>query len=214
MAYDPTAAHEYYIKYRKKGLKKGRKKGKAKSTKAKTTSLVGVSSSGLNDAGRIEAAIIKDRIKKEMNDALSKATSDTEKERIRAEYSKKAQDEITKLKSDSKYASPKSSKSSGSGKSSSKVSSDKSSKSKASSNGSKATAEVSTPKTNTNAPLEIDSKTITSLKNQIYSLREMLPDMTPEQKQRVANTIKTILKTLKEAKGLSEKEEKRYSEGL
>ena len=52
MAYDPVKAHEYYMKYRKKGLKKGRKKGK----KAAQTSLLGVSVSGLNSDGAIEAA--------------------------------------------------------------------------------------------------------------------------------------------------------------
>ena len=30
MAYDAQKAHEYYLKYKKKGLKKGRKKGKGK----------------------------------------------------------------------------------------------------------------------------------------------------------------------------------------
>jgi hypothetical protein len=93
MAYDKQKAHEYYEKYRKKGLLKGRKKGKAKTKgkakKAKQESLVGVSTSGLNEKGKIEAAFIKDDMKKQMNAALSKATTEEERRQIKRDYSLK-----------------------------------------------------------------------------------------------------------------------------
>ena len=104
MAYDKDKAHEYYIKYRKKGLLKGRGSGKTEKSKGKKgskkkTSLVGLSTSGLNDAGRMQAALVKEKITSEMNDALSKAKTDVEKEQIRQEYQNKALAEIQKLKS-------------------------------------------------------------------------------------------------------------------
>ena len=40
MAYDKAKAHEYYIKYRKKGLKKGRKNGAA-NAEQKSDSVIG-----------------------------------------------------------------------------------------------------------------------------------------------------------------------------
>ena len=49
-----AAAHEYYVKYRKKGIKKGRKKG---SKKGSSTGLLGVSTSGLNTDGAVEDAV-------------------------------------------------------------------------------------------------------------------------------------------------------------
>lgn len=112
MAYDKAKAHEYYEKYKKKGLKKGRKKGKKKASapKVKSQSLAGTSTAGLNSDGAIEATIIKDRLKKEMNEALQSAKTDAEREEIRREFSKKANAEIEKLKSDPKFAKPKAEK--------------------------------------------------------------------------------------------------------
>lgn len=132
MAYDAAKAHEYYMKYRKKGLKKGRKKGKGK---AKTTNLVGLSSAGLNDAGKMQAAMIKEKIKKEMNAALSKAKTDVEKQKIREEYQQKALNEISKLKTNSQYAKAKATKSSSGSKSSKSSGSSKSSSGKSSGSG-------------------------------------------------------------------------------
>ena len=100
MAYDPVKAHEYYMKYRKKGLKKGRKKGR-------TVSLRGVSAYGLNSDGAVEAAYIKERLKAEMNAKLKGAKTDAERMAIQKEYAKKANAEIAKLKADPKYAKAK-----------------------------------------------------------------------------------------------------------
>ena len=108
MAYDPVKAHEYYVNYRKKGLKKGRKKAAAKPTYKKT--FLGVSISGLNDEGRIKAALIKENIQNAMKEALEKAKDDDERQEIRLEYSRKAQQAISALKADSKYAKPKATK--------------------------------------------------------------------------------------------------------
>lgn len=106
MAYDPVKAHEYYVNYRKKGLKKGRKKGKgtAKAKKGKTYGFLGVSSSGFSDEGRIQAALVKERLKREMNAALAGAKTDEERDKIRAEYSQKAMAELNALKANPKYA--------------------------------------------------------------------------------------------------------------
>ena len=134
MAYDPIKAHEYYEKYVKKGIKKGRKKGSSDTKKkgskkkgsakaAKKASLVGVSTSGLNGAGKIEAALVREKITKEMNDALAKETTDEGKEKVRREYSLKAQAEMDKLKKDPKYAQPTKTKKEGSSKSGSSKSS-------------------------------------------------------------------------------------------
>ena len=120
MAYDKQKAHEYYMEYRKKGLLKGRKKGngdkkKGKGSKGKKTALTGVSMSGLTDAGKIEAEIIKNNVGKEMQAALAKAKTDEEKIRIKGEYQAKAKQQIEALKSDPKYGTPKASKGSGGG---------------------------------------------------------------------------------------------------
>ena len=118
MAYDPVKAHEYYVNYRKKGLKKGRKKATAKSTSStkKTTtkkskeSIVGISTVGLNDEGKMEFALIKQDLKKQMNDALDKAKTDEDKARIRREFHNKALEAVQNLKADTKYAKAKTKK--------------------------------------------------------------------------------------------------------
>ena len=107
MAYDPVKAHEYYEKYRKKGLKKGRKKGKAKQT-----TLVGLSTAGLNDSGKMQWALTKESLQTEMNKALSEASSDEEKAKIRADFQNRALQALQGMKSDSSYAKPKKAKAS------------------------------------------------------------------------------------------------------
>lgn len=112
MAYDKEKAHEYYIKYRKKGLLKGRKKGKGKgskkSSKAKTPkikkeSLVGLSNSGLNEAGKMEWAVQKKDLQDKMNQELQSATSEEQKAEIRKKYQEQALAKLTEIKNDSKY---------------------------------------------------------------------------------------------------------------
>ena len=176
MAYDPVKAHEYYVKYRKKGIKKGRKKGKKS-----TSSLVGTSTAGLNADGRVEAALIKDRLKKEMNSALAKAKTDAEKEQIRREFSKKANAEIAKLKADPKFAKAKASKAS-------KGSSSNTSKSSV-------TAKSTTTSTSTSDAKALEEvKNITNQVNEIYS---KLKDMTPEQKIQARQTVSNIVALLR-----------------
>lgn len=105
MAYDPVKAHEYYLKYRKKGLKKGRKKGrKTASTKQKQTSLVGLSTAGLNDAGKMNWAMTKKDLQTEMNAALAKATTEEQKAEIRADYQGKALQALQRMKKDPAFA--------------------------------------------------------------------------------------------------------------
>ena len=124
MAYDKQKAHEYYENYTKKGKLKGRGKGSKKKTskkKGKTTNLIGLSTSGLNDEGKMEFALMKEKLTGEMNAALKNAKNDGEKDAIRREYQKKALSEVQKLKSSPQYQSAKksskgSSKSSGSSK--------------------------------------------------------------------------------------------------
>ena len=187
MAYDAAKAHEYYVKYRKKGLKKGRKKG---SSKAKTTNLVGLTTAGLNDVGKMEAAMIKENLKKEMNTALSKAKTNAEKEQIRREYQQKALDAINKLKSDSKYAAAKATKSSSakssSGKSTAKASTGKATTAKSS--GSKSSSSTSSAAT---------QASIKNIENMLNNLSEKISALPDEQKQQVKIEVNQIVKQLR-----------------
>lgn len=175
-------AHEYYMEYRKKGKKKGRKKGSGKKTSGKKgaqTGLLGVTSSGLNAEGTIEAAAIKDRVKKEMNEALGKAKTDEEKMAIRKEYANKANSEIAKLKADPKFAKAKATKGSSKSSGGSKSSGSKSSKSSSSkSSGSNAQA-------------------VSQIKDSIAQLESKLASMTDEQKAQVKESIQTQLDAIK-----------------
>lgn len=197
---------EYYQKYTKKGLKKGRKKSSKK--KAATSSLVGTSTSGLNSDGKIEAALIKEKIKSEMNAALAKAKTSEERENIRREYSKKANAELEKLRNDPRYAKAKkqrasSSKSSGgskssksskssSGNKSSKESSSKNSGSAKSTNTSEATT-ATTSDTNSTQTMQ----TLKDLTSKIDELKVKIEGLTPEQKETVKSTIQDIIDKLK-----------------
>jgi hypothetical protein len=213
MAYDKAKAHDYYEKYTKKGLKKGRKKGKkkAKSTKIKTQSLIGVSSGGLNSDGAIEAALVKDRIKKEMNEALKSAKTDAERDDIKRAYSKKANAEIEKLKHDPKFAkvtkkkekkqkAPKSPKSSSSKGSSSKGSSSKGSSSKGSSSKSTSAKSSTSAKASTSAVKAEQAKTEEQPKTEsertldtIKDLQAKLDTMTEEQKELAKELISSLI---------------------
>lgn len=203
MAYDAAQAHEYYIKYRKKGLKKGRKTGttKKKSTSKKSTrtiSLVGLSTSGLNDNGRMQAALIKEDLKNEMNEAMGKAKTLEERGAIRQQYQQRALAEIQKLKSNPSYATEKktSTKSSSGGKSGSSQKSSGSSKSSSSSKQSGSSKTSSTKTDNTaqrNAAIEAATKQaqaqITELFNKISAMSE---EERKTAKVKIQNTLKEI----------------------
>lgn len=116
MAYDPVKAHEYYEKYRKKGLKKGRKRGKgrkkttggrrkkaAAQKKIKKESLIGLSNSGLNEAGKMQWAMQKKELQEKMNAELQAASSDEQKAEIRERYQNQALESLMKIKTDNKY---------------------------------------------------------------------------------------------------------------
>ena len=175
MAYDPKKAHEYYLKYRKKGLKKGRKKGRRRATKPKQVSLIGISTGGLNDAGKMQAALIKDRVKKEMNEALQKETDPVKREAIRQEYQNKALEQVSALKADAQYAKPKSTRSSSRKKSSES--------SNSSSDNSGSTGETVSAEDRLNSLLT--------------DFSEKYPMMTDEQKEQVRIIFTSILELLK-----------------
>lgn len=119
MAYDPVKAHEYYINYRKKGLKKGRKKGKGKTTKTPKSSLVGLGTAGLNDAGKMQWAMLKKELNEQMNAELDGVTDIQQRKDIISRYQNQALAALQKIKADPGYATPKKAKaSSGSSKSS------------------------------------------------------------------------------------------------
>lgn len=197
MAYDPVKAHEYYVNYRKKGLKKGRKKGTGK---GRTTGLLGVSAAGLNSDGAVEAAVIKDKLKKEMNEKLKGAKTEEEKIAIRKEYAKKANEEIAKLRSDPKFARAKATKASSSkGSSGSKSGGSRSSggSSKSSSaGGSGFSTSTSTTSTNSEANAQAleQVRNLTSRINEMYTKIANLP---PEQKQAVRDGIQSVVDALK-----------------
>lgn len=129
MAYDPVKAHEYYMKYRKKGLKKGRKRGRKKATTKKET-LVGLTTAGLNDNGKMLWAMKKKELQAEMNTKLAGVTDPAERQGIINDYQNTAMRELQRIKSNPSNAQAKAKKES-SGKSAS------SNASKSSSGGSK-----------------------------------------------------------------------------
>ena len=195
MAYDAAKAHEYYMKYRKKGLKKGRKKGAKKKASSKTTSLVGLSSSGLNDAGKMQAALIKENIKAEMNAALAKAKTPAERNAIRQEYQNKALTEIGKLKNDPQYAQAKSSGKS-SGKTGGKSSGSKASSGKASAASSKTTTKADTAKQKAIAAATQEAET------QIKAMLDKIRNMSSEEKQDAKFKIQDALNQIQQIQGM------------
>lgn len=219
MAYDPVKAHEYYIKYKKKGLLKGRKKGSKKKTsskkKGKTTALLGVSASGLNSDGAIEASLIKERLKTEMNNALAKAKTEEEKIAIRKEYSKRANAEIEKLKNDPKFArqkasssktskgsSTKSSKSSSGSSGSTKGSSGSSSKNNSDSSStiqstSASTASSSVTASQKRAEMEKIQSTVKDLSGKITDIYSKLSTMNDAERAQAKEVVSTLLDALK-----------------
>ena len=225
MAYDKDKAHEYYIKYRKKGLLKGRGSGKTEKSKGKKgskkkTSLVGLSTSGLNDAGRMQAALVKEKITSEMNDALSKAKTDAEKEQIRQEYQNKALAEIQKLKSDGQYAQAKKEKASkssgGSSSKSSKSSGGSASKSSGSSKGSTSTKTTDTgAKTTENATAKKLQESVDKLNSLMTGLSDKIASMTDEQKAETKDILTDIIAELKNQLGVDTTNiEKKLKDGL
>lgn len=133
MAYDPEKAHEYYMKYRKKGLLKGRKRkstatANSKKGSKKKINLVGLSTSGLNEAGAMKWALAKERLTNEMNTAMSQAKTPEEKDKIRQEYQNKALAELQAIKSDPSTAKAKTTKARSAGGSKSSGTKEKSNK--------------------------------------------------------------------------------------
>lgn len=187
MAYDKQAAHEYYENYTKKGKKKGRAKGKGKK-KSSTTRIVGLTQAGLNDAGKMEFALMKEKLQSEMNSALKSAKTEAEKNAIRMEYQNRALQGISKIKSNPNYAKPSSSKSSGS------KSSGGSSKSKGSSSsgGSKSSSGSSS-----------QSAKMDSIKNEISNLTAAVKNMDTAQKEKVRTAVNQIIEKIKSMTGVN-----------
>lgn len=192
MAYDKQAAHEYYENYTKKGKKKGRAKGKGKK-KSSTTRIVGLTQAGLNDAGKMQFALMKEKLQSEMNSALKGAKTEAEKNAIRMEYQNRALQEISKIKSNPNYAKPSSSKSSG-GKSSGGKSSGGSSKSKGSS--SSGSSKSSSGSSSQSAKMD-------SIKNEISNLTAAVKNMDAAQKERVRTAVNQIIEKIKSMTGVN-----------
>lgn len=194
-------AKQYYQEYTKKGKKKGRKKGSKRKSSSK--SLLGLSTSGLSPEGKMQAALIKEDFKKQMNEALSKATTDEEKKQIRLDYSRKALAEIDKLKSDPKNVktkavkTPKQKSSSGSSKSSKSSESSKS-KSKSTAVKTAKTAKTANAVKTTEEPVvDIEKASLTQITDMVSKLSQSLSKLTEEQKTVVRNQISDILDILK-----------------
>lgn len=199
MAYDKQKRHEYYINYTKKGLKKGRKKGTGRKKKGTTSSLLGVSIAGLNPEGKVEAALIKDRVKKEMNEKLKGAKTDADREQIRREYSLKAVNEIANLKNNAKYAKPKAAKAPKAPKAA-KTSSSRSSGSRSSS---KSSSSKPTPISNTavnqiSAAMEASMNLLTGM---LTGIAEKIAMMTQEQKTETKTLLENIVAELQKKSG-------------
>lgn len=103
----------YYQEYKKKGLKKGRKKSTKKKVsskkgkKGKSETLLGLSNSGLTDAGKMQWAMEKDNLSKQMNAELAKAKTPEERAKIKQDYQNRALAALEKIKSDPKMAKAK-----------------------------------------------------------------------------------------------------------
>lgn len=198
MAYDKQKAHEYYENYTKKGKLKGRKKGKAKkksSKNGKKTNLVGLSTSGLNDEGKIEYALMKEKVTAEMNSALSRAKTDAEKDSIRREYQKKALSELNRIKSDSRFAAPKKTKASSGSKSSGakgKSSGTKSGSSSGKSSGSKNSSSKSA-----------DVQKLNEVANKIAQMTAKIASLSTNQKALAKEALGRITEMLKGLKGVN-----------
>lgn len=226
MAYDPVKAHEYYEKYRKKGLKKGRKKGRKKTTssKIKKQSLLGLSTSDLNDAGKMNWAMAKKDLQDQMNAELIKAATPEQRAEITKDYQNKALKALQDMKKDPSFAQAKSSKSSKSGsksgnknssKSGSKSSGSASNKSNKSSKSSKSKgAKTATAKKTASAKAisygsastaarTVSNEEFTKIKEmaeQIEQLKAQIAVMPVEQKTRLKNSIQTMIGKLKKRK--------------
>lgn len=199
MAYDKQKAHEYYMQYRKRGLKKGRKKGTGKKgAKTKKTSLLGQTTSGLNDSGRIQAALVKEKMTAEMNAALAKATTQEEKDAIRVEYSQKAQEQIASLKNDPKYAQAKKESAKGSKGSTGKKSSGGSLSSKSSSSGNDSEKKAAEKKKN-NAKKR--KAKIAKIRAQVEGLKSRIDAMPESQKKLVKSSLDSLLSQIKALRG-------------
>lgn len=196
---------EYYEKYRKKGQLKGRKKGTSKAkSKTTSTSLLGTNTSGLNDEGRIQAALIRDKLKKEMNEALKNAKSDEEKEKIRIEYSRKAMQQIAALRSDSQYAKAKAtSTSSGSSKSSGSSGRSSSSGNSTSKGSQKAQVVVNgyTAKQVKAAQEKAKKQVIEALHSELEDLKTRISNMSDQEKKAMTKVLDAMISTLKKLKG-------------
>lgn len=201
MAYDKAKAHEYYEKYRKKGLKKGRKKGKKKTAAAKkrksTESLVGLSSSGLNDAGKMQAALVKQDLKKKMNEALEKAGSEEEKAKVRQSYHALALQEFQKLKADSKYAQPKKTKAT-------KAKTTKASTGKTSKSTTKKSSSKKKKKVKNKAIDERQKKETQELTKRLDDLEKRIDELTQEQKETVKAELTDVFESLKKLMGVND----------
>lgn len=221
MAYDPVKAHEYYEKYRKKGLKKGRKKGRKKSTskKVKQQTLIGLSTSGLNDAGKMNWAMAKKDLQDQMNAEIAKATTDEQKAEIRADYQDKALKTLQDMKKDPSFVQAKSSKSSSksgskssnkngskSGSKNSGSASNKSSKSKgtktavAKSNTSAKSISYGSASTAARTVSNEEFAKIKEMSEQIEQLKAKLATMSARQKAKVKESIQTMIVELKKVK--------------
>lgn len=195
MAYDAAKAHDYYENYVKKGKKKGRKKGKSKKkTSSKATKLVGLSTAGLNDAGKMEVALVKERLQAEMNEALKKAATPAEKEKVRKEYQNKALKEISDIKSNASYATAK--------KSSTKKATGKSSSSSKGSSSSGKGGGASKAGSSGSSKSSSQEKKLNDIKNEIANLSKVIKNMSEDKKELVKEAVTEMIKKLSSMKGI------------
>lgn len=205
-------AKEYYNEYVKKGKKKGRKKAKTKTKTSNASLLGGSSTSGLNSDGIIEASLIKEKAKAAMNFELNSAKTDEERDNIRRKYSQIANAQIEKLKTDSKYAKPKATKTTKSSKgtktakaaktpkssSSSKRSAGSSSKNTGSSKTTASTTKADS--TTASALLDVNTASLDAIRDFVSNIDEIyskMSQMTPEQKTEVRTVIQGMIDLLK-----------------
>lgn len=168
--YDPVKAHEYYEKYRKKGLSKKR-----------------TSTAGLSEEGKAAAAEVKDRLTEELNAALKGLPRKSPKRQaLRDAMNEKYAQELEKIRQDQSMVKQKEAKAS-KGKA-------KSSKAKQTGSKTKQTqANVSKKKIDQKAV----KQAVARMQEQIDKLRDKIANLSPEQKALVKESLLAIIDQLK-----------------
>lgn len=177
--YDKQKAHEYYEKYRKKGILKGRGNGTQDEAQRKRQS-----TADLNDNGKDVAIMVKAQINEELKAALKgvKKGDTAKREAIKAQFKEKYLQELDKIKQDNDYKKPpKVKKAKGGGSKSGGSSSNDEAKKKADEKKAKKAKR---------------KKAIANLKKQLSNLQSLFDRVSPQNREAARQELEKIQKKL------------------